>query len=464
MSDGTDDEKTYFCVFQDKESVFPRYFNIDSNLEELTSWAESRGETSAGSGEPSNAIKSTQETSPLSRLIKKSVDISNQQFELVNLLSVMTTFYPNTLAKAEIVDDILTGAYKVKSQENYSIYLIDDHKTARITKALERINKTASGLRQFPHALLLSMVATFDSQMSDVVRAMLSIKSDKLRSGQKQISLSSIMEASSLQEIIDDAVTDEVYQFSRNSHDEQVKYIEDNFDIEIRKSWKRWPDIIEIFETRNLVAHGEDKYTSRYVSICVRHKHKGSEKLLGKDISIYPKYLRQSLDTLLEFSVLLVFSLWRKHVAVDENLAFATLNEVVFELILNRRANVAVFISEFALSLRNTSIKEATRLRIVVNLASAHMHSKNEEGANKILDGVDWSATSDDFKVCVAALRKDTSEIRRLLPMIKASGSIAADDFRDWPVFEFVREEPEFQECFLDVFGQHLQRRPKRSR
>lgn len=114
----------------------------------------------------------------------------------------------------------------------------------------------------------MSIVATFDSNIADVVRDMLTIKSDLSQTGSKTILLSDILHLSSIAEIKEKLISDKVYLFSRGSHEDQLKFIEENFHISIKSHWKRWPDFIEVFERRNLIAHREKTFTKRYVAIC----------------------------------------------------------------------------------------------------------------------------------------------------------------------------------------------------
>lgn len=448
----------FICIREREGTRLPGPIRMGNDLNELVAWATGAGEPLRETDEPQTDQQSDP-SSPLGTLMAKIVDSGHQQYEMTKMLSVMRNVLPDSMMQNQVIDGLLKDAEQVVRDKSFRIIRIDDHVVDEMGKAVDKVIRLNKGLSNLPNAVLLSMVATFDSQMSDVVRAMLGIRTDKLKAGERHVSLSRIMGASSLSEIIEEAVSDEVYQFSRNGHDEQIKYIEDNFDISIRKSWKRWPDLIEVFETRNLVAHGERNYTKRYVSICTKHGHKGSEKALNTPIRVSSNYLRQSLNTLTEFSILLIFSLWRKHAVNDEVRAFESLNTAAFELIANGRSSVAVFICEFALSLNNTTIKEATRLMFVVNLASAHMHMKKDDLAYKVLDKVDWSATSDNFKICVAALRKSGDEVARLLPMIKAAGSIAPQSFREWPAFDFIKKDKTFIEAFEANFGQRFDKR-----
>jgi len=456
MSDVKTDQ-AFFCVIQKEGSQLPSGIKFGSEVEKLALWADG---TTEGADEAAPQTQSSEPDSeaaaPLEVLMNRVADSGHQQTEMLAILDAVRTVFPMTVIKSDIVDKFAAPYKVVSKSKDYNIFKVDGDDLSKIIHALNRVFRIQSGLDQVPAAILLSIVSTFDSQMSDVVRVMLGIKSDRLRSGQKKIPLSEIMAASCLEDVIAEAVNDEVYQFSRGSHDEQIKYIEDNFSISIRENWKRWPDLIEVFERRNLVAHGEAKFTSRYASICGKHAYKGSDKLVGSPVILNFKYLGQSLDILSEFAILTIFSLWRKHVKDSDSHAFSALNEVTFKLIDGERYYVAIRVTEYALNLKNTVVKEATRLRLVVNLASAQLHAKLKEAAYKTLDKEDWSASSDDFKICVAALREDIDEVIRILPLVKAADSIPSSGFNEWPVFDFIRNKVEFANSFREVFGEEL--------
>jgi hypothetical protein len=95
---------------------------------------------------------------------------------------------------------------------------------------------------------------------------------------------------------------------------------------------------------------------------------------------------------------------------------------------------------------------------MVVNLASAHRHLNDTDRTNATLDREDWSASANEFKNCVAALKGDTGKVVELFPAVVESKSVESAEFRRWPVFDFVRTEPKFQEAFEAAFGEPLSR------
>jgi hypothetical protein len=226
--------------------------------------------------------------------------------------------------------------------------------------------------------------------------------------------------------------------------------------VAIRDHWKRWPDFIEVFERRNLIAHGEKIFTKRYTSICHKNGHKGSEKTLGTAVNLTSKYLKQAADLLLEFGILLVFSLWRKQFPAQEPDAFRNLNQVAFKLIENRNYITSIRVLNYALGLKKINMEDIIKKMMYVNLASAHRHSNEKDKCIRVLDEVDWSGSSDDYKLCVAALKDDVQKVIDLMGLVAGSGKITKSDFREWPVFDFIRDNGEFCEKYLEVFGEPL--------
>ena len=100
------------------------------------------------------------------------------------------------------------------------------------------------------------MVATFDLYFSEIVRFFLSIHPELYTESDKQISLKEIFARKSLDEVTNQVIDIEVINLIRGSHMDQVQFIETHLDVKIIGHYERWPNFIEIFERRNLGAHG----------------------------------------------------------------------------------------------------------------------------------------------------------------------------------------------------------------
>lgn len=411
-------------------------------------------EAAEDAAEPDDNEADFSHDSTLTEALARSVDFGLEQFQLIATSSIFPVLFKNIVARETVLNPTKKGGVKVDEDENTEIYGLSEADYLELVLKTGRYEKLKAGLSKVPSAIFLGLVASFDSLIVDILGDMLRLKKGWLEKSQRTLPLAALASAENLDQLVEEAVADEIYQFSRGSHDEQARYIEEQFGIGIRAKWKRWPDYIEIFERRNLIAHGESAFNKRYVSICSKAGHKGSSKLLGNNVELRDAYLNQSLDILVEFAVLLSFQLWRKGQDSDEDEAFTNLSEAVYKLTEHGKYRAAERIADFAIGLKGTTASDSVMRRLIVNRASALRHDEREEEAIALLDTVDWSASSTVFRICVAAVKADKEAFIALLPRVKNSEEIRARSFVDWPVFEFVRSDEDVRAALVENFGE----------
>ena len=244
----------------------------------------------------------------------------------------------------------------------------------------------------------------------------------------------------------------------RKSYTEQIKFVESNLNVSIIAHYERWPNFVEIFERRNLVAHGNLIVNEIYVRNCKEVKYTDASNLtIGETLRLSPKYLHSSVELLIEFGILLVFVLGKKHITAQDDKAFQYLNHTGFELIASKRPRLARRLLEFGVKQKKGCSEETYRM-MIVNLANSYKKLKDEAGCLKVIDSIDWSASRDDFQICVASLRGDVERFIELLPKIAGSKSISVRSFREWPVFDWIREDKRIAFEFERVFGEPIAR------
>jgi hypothetical protein len=383
-------------------------------------------------------------------------------YALIKVSYMARGLFISAFVEDELVRPLREGGAKlIEESERGQLFGLNNAGLMKLIKGREKVKRIDDGTAALPASTLMSMVAAFDSIIADLVGVMLKSRREKLTVGERTIPLSDVLASKSIDEIIDRFVTNEVYELLRGSHDEQIKFIENNFDIGIRSDWRGWGDFIEIFERRNLLAHGEQFFTPRYSEICSRHGKSVNVRKAGNKIELPRKYLMHAADTLLEFGMLLTFSLWRKHFRDQEGEAFVTLNQVSYELITEKRLTVAENMLKYASGLKTSGCTDFTRRMMIVNRANALRQLEKPEEAERVLNSVDWSATSNYFQICVAAVRGDTPGVVSRIESVKSDKpnedqKIGKQGFREWPVFEVVRDDASFQEEFERVFGEPL--------
>lgn len=386
-------------------------------------------------------------------LLQRALDTSFAQKELISFTHFASTYIADGMLDALVVQPAIKEATTVEQDAELTIHGLDRESFREAYIAHEQYSHTRKGLAMLPSAALLSSVSAFDSVVTEFFRALLLLRPERYFSAEQTIPLSELTSAESFDRLKEKILEDEIYRLSRGSHDEQVKILETKFDVDIRKHWKRWPEFIEVFERRNLIAHGEKFFTDRYSSICSKAGHKSAETNRGKAVDLPLRYLDDAQDMMLEFSILLLFSVWRKQFKPDEPAAFETISECAYNLIVRKRYRVAERILSFALGLKTTTASEAVRRTMTINLASSYKHQRKPEEATRTLNSMDWSACSERFVICVEALRENVGRVVELMNRVVGNRDLSADNFQEWPLFSFVRKEPAFRERFLEVFG-----------
>jgi hypothetical protein len=147
--------------------------------------------------------------------------------------------------------------------------------------------------------------------------------------------------------------------------------------------------------------------------------------------------------------------LWRKLAPDDLKRAdghFA--GTLIYDLLYEKRYRLARVLADFGVATFKKWGSDYFRRALVVNRAQAYLWDGRREEGLKILEAEDWSAASNEFQVCVAALRQDHSTAIRYMRTIGTEGPPNKDGYRDWPVFRELRKTKEFQTAFSEVFGE----------
>ncbi len=178
--------------------------------------------------------KNSEEIAKLRHIMNRTIEAIYSQSSLLFLTSFFEEAYEPMLVDREIVQPLEAEHELAYHQDDIKIYRITGEEHRNISSKLERVKRVKRGMAALPSALLMSIVATFDSSIADVVRSFLSIKSDALKAGGRTIALADVLQAGSIDDIKEKVIDDEIYEFSRGSHEEQARYIEKSFHVRTR--------------------------------------------------------------------------------------------------------------------------------------------------------------------------------------------------------------------------------------
>jgi hypothetical protein len=300
-------------------------------------------------------------------------------------------------------------------------------------------------------------VATFDSYIADIALNILKSQPGRYKDDKKTISVKEVLSMSSFDEVITRLAESEVEDCMRGSHTDQIAFIEAIASVDIRGHYERWPEFIEIFERRNLVAHQKSRVNNIYLSNCAGAKLDVSSIKVGQELILNSSYLKSSVNILLEFGILLLFVIWTKKFKSDTSITYQRFNEVSYNLIRSKNTIVASRLLNFALfkQSRNGS-EDAIVKMMLINLANCYKKLGDEPKLKETLASTDWTSAADKFKVSIAALNNDVKTVVSLMPKLTDNEDVGLDGFRTWPVFDSIKGDAEYKSAFETVFGQAL--------
>lgn len=387
-------------------------------------------------------------------IISNMVKSFSDYYHVSDISSMIPRLFSQSMLK-DGLSKVTTAENCVYENKRKKIFHIQEKMSESLLEAMNESIKYGKSLSVLPSAVLLSIVATFDAHLSSLAKYVL--KSQPLSSlGKgKQVSVSDILKFDDLDDLKNNIIEEEIYSLMFESHGSQAEKIEKFFNIEIKDNFPEWNQFIEIFERRNLVAHGEGFVNSIYIKSLGKNSIPIDSKFclkLGEKVSVSRSYLQESLDNLLHFLFLVSWTTWIKKEKKEFLTAYIRANEICYDLIKLKRYDLSSRLLETFIGWTHKDIPERTKRMMVINRSSAVKLGGDSEQAKVIVDGYDWSASSDDFVICVHALKGDVDKVCEMMKKFEDEESIAKTSFREWPVFSPYFSEDKYREAFKSIF------------
>lgn len=199
----------------------------------------------------------------------------------------------------------------ITTRGDFQIFGVRRDNVYELQKSMREYDRLSDGADTLPSAVIMAMVALFDTHFSSLAKGLIKAYPKAAGLEDKTIDVSLILKAASIDELHQSIIDERIHSLMRGSHDEQISFIE-RFGRKIRDA-EDYPLFLEIFERRNLAAHGEGRANKHYCDKCAEYRVPTERALkLGEKIDLSPKYLNESVDTLYQFGFLTSWWLWTK--------------------------------------------------------------------------------------------------------------------------------------------------------
>lgn len=350
----------------------------------------------------------------------------------------------------------LTHNISPEESDDKSTYSIPSNLMKPFVQLTEEIDHAAQALQLTPRNLIVAFVSIYDSFISEIIRATYTINPELLNSCTKEIPVTPILKAESIEIIKQQIIEKEAEMVLRDSHSKQLKWLESKLGITLTKDFPNLKHFIEITERRNLYVHTNGKVSDQYLENCdpTFRTIKGKSLQVGDELQVSPSYVEHAYNILFEIGVKLCQVVWRhleKNRSIEE--VDDILVNIIYDLLKERDYKLAIVISEFATKSYVKSYNKVNECIKCINKALAYYLNEDSEECKKILESQDWSASDLQFKLAVAVLDERYDDAYDYMREIGQKERMK-DSYREWPLFTKIRERDEFKDVYKAIYGE----------
>jgi len=300
------------------------------------------------------------------------------------------------------------------------------------------------------------MVNAWEKLLADILKWFYKYNQDKITK-EETLTYNKILQFSNLDEVKKTVIDAEVKKFLSQTTKEQIKFINDTFNINFQAIYKKNDPLHELIFTRHLVVHYGGVVTSEYLNSVKDLKDKRiTESILGKKIGIHPGFIIASWGVVYIAGVILTHSILRKIFSPKDVETDNFLNNSAYLTIKENQLDSAIALLEYAnsLSIQDTKMQWTAKL----NLAQAYKYNGEEEKFSEIIDSGEWEVANDLFLLCHSSLKEDVEKFQFYLKEVAKKGMLNVTELYEWPIFNHMRQHDNFNEWIEEAFGYKLDR------
>jgi hypothetical protein len=365
-------------------------------------------------------------------------------FMLLALKSMVGTKYNAFLDQCEKVEGETTA------------FRIPVDKLLKHSKLESEYNRGQRASQIVPRSLIVALHSQYDAFLSSLIRAFFKLKPTLVNSSQRSIEFGELLAYNSIDEAKESVIDSELEALLRESRQQQFEWLEKRFSIDTLRTFAAWGSFIELAQRRNLFVHTDGRVSKQYLNICKSVGVQTRDLNPGDQVEADSSYVRMSVDIMFEVAVKLAQVLWRKTLPEQLEEADQSLIIITYSLLERKRYSLAITLLDFAFDTVKKYSSPDARLRLLVNRANAYRLSGNNTRCIELIGSEEWSAYDPSFRMAAHILKGELADAIKCMEQIGTAGKVSKADYREWPLFECLREDEAFVGMFLKIFGEPL--------
>ncbi|GAB2652670.1 hypothetical protein GCM10027088_33430 [Nocardia goodfellowii] len=298
------------------------------------------------------------------------------------------------------------------------------------------ITRRNSGVRILRSSLLINIVSDFEVLISGLVRAVIETRPEILRSSERRFTYQDIESFVTITEFRRHCGERVAEDLLRGSFNDWMDWLAKRHKIEVVGVTDCPVSLVEVFQRRHLLVHAGGVVNAIYLS---NTKGIPDPPEIGHRLRVSSKYLRESVAMLLVAAIKLCVTAARKFAkSPDADLLIdRDLSSLSFGLLLREHYSIVETINEWHLEAVGN---DATRIICTVNRWIARKKLHGLEAIRREVEEWDTSTLALRYAATKSALLDRNEDAYQLVKKALESGELPPDGWRNWPVFENVRE------------------------
>lgn len=310
--------------------------------------------------------------------------------------------------------------------------------------------------QMFKRHTLVMLFSLYDSYLSTLLRVTYKSKPEKLIGKDKVVSFEEVTLASDLDGLIDIFIKKEVEKLMRDSHHQQLSYLDKKFKLGLKDNFSGWPDFVESAERRNLFVHTGGVISQQYLNVSKNNDYTVKGLNLGEVLEVDDEYIQRAIDTVYDLSLRIHQGISRRIHSEAHKHSDMVLINVGLDLIEANRLSLAEKIFEFAINIpANLTSGEITQRLFLVNKALVKKRQGKEKESRRLLEKCDWSASQARLVLAVQLLNSEFDQASYTMQSVPDS-EIPKEAYFVWPIFSEFIETDCFKVAYEKKFGEKL--------
>ncbi|WP_019277004.1 hypothetical protein [Vibrio coralliilyticus] len=337
--------------------------------------------------------------------------------------------------------------------------IVREHEAFSAYKEAQRIynsNENSDLIETLNHALFMNLYSIFDAFTGELLETIYKVKPELYGSLEKNVPFEEILRANDLESLKTKILQSDIESFRRSSYVEQFKTLEKRFAIRTLREFDLWQSFVSFSQKRNVLMHCDGIVSEQYISVC-KENGVNEKKIpdIGEKISLHSSQVLVASYTICLTGCMLAYTLWNKITPKDRETIDDQLNILCFDFLVEEKWNHSVRLGEFI----HQNLKPASAVSQKmnsVNLAIGYKQLEQKKPFKKIMDSVDWSILSLDFKLAQSVLNDDYESAASIMRRIGQKGDyVDRQAYHNWPLFKDFRKSSEFAGAYIEIFGEH---------